>query len=84
VFEQNELKDHLNHLLGELPEPLRAAVVMVDVQEYDYGEAAAALGIPIGTLKSRLARGRVKLRSRLVHSKAHTSQGTITGRLVQR
>ncbi len=39
----------------------RAVVVLVDLQEFDYQEAAGMLGVPIGTVKSRLARGRSRL-----------------------
>ena len=44
--------------LADLPDEFRAAVVMRDVGDMDYGEIAAALDIPIGTVKSRIARGR--------------------------
>jgi hypothetical protein len=39
--------------------------VLVDIQGLDYQEAALAAGIPVGTLKSRLARARMKLRQRV-------------------
>jgi RNA polymerase sigma-70 factor (ECF subfamily) len=44
--------------LRALPETFRAAVMMVDVNELSYEEAAAALDCPVGTLRSRLFRGR--------------------------
>src|SRR5687768_5920470 len=44
--------------LQGLPEVYRAAVLLVDVEELSYEEAAAALGWPLGTVKSRLARAR--------------------------
>jgi RNA polymerase sigma-70 factor (ECF subfamily) len=43
----------------------RAVVVLVDVQDFDYQEAAQILGIPVGTVRSRLARARLRLRSLL-------------------
>lgn len=43
---------------GALPEPYRAAVALVDLEELSYEEAAAALSCPVGTLRSRLFRGR--------------------------
>lgn len=48
--------------LAELPDDFRAAVVLCDVEELGYEEAAALLGVPIGTVKSRHARGRARLR----------------------
>jgi RNA polymerase sigma-70 factor (ECF subfamily) len=44
--------------LERLPESFRAAVLLVDVEELSYEEAAAALDCPVGTLRSRLFRGR--------------------------
>ena len=47
--------------LDELPETLREAVVLRDIDDLDYGEIAEVLGIPLGTVKSRINRGRVQL-----------------------
>ena len=44
--------------LGALPETFRAAVLLVDVEELSYEEAAVVIGCPIGTVQSRLFRGR--------------------------
>lgn len=44
--------------LADLPEEFRVAVVMRDVGDLDYAEIAAALDVPVGTVKSRIARGR--------------------------
>ncbi len=44
--------------LGKLPEEFRSAVLLVDVEELSYEEAAGVLACPIGTLRSRLARAR--------------------------
>jgi RNA polymerase sigma-70 factor, ECF subfamily len=51
--------------LAELPEEFRAAVVLRDVLGYDYSQIAEVLGIPPGTVKSRIARGRATLADRL-------------------
>jgi RNA polymerase sigma-70 factor (ECF subfamily) len=51
--------------LAELPEDQRAAVLLVDGGELDYDGAAEVLGVPRGTVASRVARGRRLLRSRL-------------------
>jgi RNA polymerase sigma-70 factor (ECF subfamily) len=48
--------------LGRLPEAQRTAVVLIALEDFSYGEAARVLGVPIGTLMSRLARGREALR----------------------
>jgi len=49
-----------------LPEYHRNVVLLVDVQGYDYAEAAELLGLPLGTVKSRLSRARSALRDQLV------------------
>ena len=51
----------LDDALNGLPEDLRAAVVLRDVADLDYREIAEVLDIPIGTVKSRIARGRSAL-----------------------
>jgi RNA polymerase sigma-70 factor (ECF subfamily) len=51
--------------LAELPEGFRAAIYLADVEGYPYRDVAAMLGVPIGTVMSRLHRGRAKLRHRL-------------------
>ena len=51
--------------LGDVPENFREVVVLVDVGEFSYADAAEILGIPIGTVMSRLYRGRRLLKQRL-------------------
>ena len=48
--------------LSRLPEAQRAALVLIALENFSYSEAARVLGIPLGTLMSRLARGREALR----------------------
>jgi RNA polymerase sigma-70 factor (ECF subfamily) len=51
--------------LDALPEDFRVAVVLRDVADLDYGEIAEAVGVPVGTVKSRIARGRSQLATAL-------------------
>jgi RNA polymerase sigma-70 factor (ECF subfamily) len=55
----------IDDALADLPEEYKAPVVMRDVGDLDYAEIAEALGVPIGTVKSRIARGRRILVERL-------------------
>jgi RNA polymerase sigma-70 factor (ECF subfamily) len=63
---RRELAEVLQATLMTLPEDQRLAVVLVDVQEFSYEESAKIMGIPVGTVKSRLSRGRLALRDRLL------------------
>jgi RNA polymerase sigma factor (sigma-70 family) len=56
-----ELGDAIQECLKRLEADFRAAIVLVDVQGLDYAEAATAIGKPLGTVKSRLARGRKRI-----------------------
>jgi RNA polymerase sigma factor (sigma-70 family) len=60
--EQGELAQAIQRCLDHLPDEFRVVAVMVDVQGFDYHETANAIGKPLGTVKSRLARARVRLR----------------------
>jgi RNA polymerase sigma-70 factor (ECF subfamily) len=51
--------------LGGLPGEFREAILLVDVEELSYQEVSGVLGIPIGTVKSRVSRGRAMLREAL-------------------
>ena len=51
--------------LDRIPADFRAVILMVDVEEFSYKEAAEILAIPIGTIMSRLSRGRKLLREQL-------------------
>lgn len=59
--EQFALRDELQTALNQLPEEFRAPVVLRDCGGLDYAEIAETLGIPPGTVRSRIARGRTKL-----------------------
>jgi RNA polymerase sigma-70 factor (ECF subfamily) len=58
-----------------LPENFRTLVLLVDVEGLTYREAAEALDVPIGTVMSRLSRGRGLLRLELVRHAPESSTG---------
>jgi RNA polymerase sigma-70 factor, ECF subfamily len=62
LMERAELDNALQTCLRGLPEEFRAVVLMVDVEGMDYQEVSLAVGKPLGTVKSRLARARLKMR----------------------
>lgn len=59
---RSELYRHLDAALRHLPEDQRTAVVLCDVYGMDYGEVASATESALGTVKSRIHRGRLRLR----------------------
>ena len=63
--ERRELEQVIQQALNRLDADQRTIVVLIDQQDFDYAEAAQILRIPIGTVKSRLARARLRLRQLL-------------------
>jgi RNA polymerase sigma-70 factor (ECF subfamily) len=61
IIERSELRGRILNSIRRLSPEYRLPVVMIDLQDMDYAEAAASLGIPLGTFKSRLARARMQL-----------------------
>ncbi len=61
-LENSELKRNLSRAIQTLPEEMRAAVVLRDIQGFSYEEIANMLSTNVGTVKSRISRGREKLR----------------------
>lgn len=66
VFTRQETAAAVRQAVDELPEPFRGAVILVDLQEQSYETAARVLGVPKGTVRSRLFRGRRLLQERLI------------------
>lgn len=60
--ERTELREMLQGFINQLPIYARTVLVLVDIQGLDYSEAAAVLGVSVGTVKSRLARARKRIR----------------------
>jgi len=63
--EQNQESAQLYKMLDELPDVYRSVITLIDINELDYSEAAEALSVPVGTVKSRLARARLQMQKKL-------------------
>ncbi len=61
VLEHRELSERIHRALLRISEDLREAVILRDLEELTYGEIAEMLKVPVGTVKSRINRGRVEL-----------------------
>jgi len=55
----------LYKMLDELPEVYRNILTLIDLQDMDYSEVAQILQVPLGTVKSRLARARLQMKLKL-------------------
>jgi len=65
TVQQKEDDEDLYRMVNELPLVYRSVILLVDVYEMDYAEVAEALHLPIGTVKSRLARARMQMKEKL-------------------
>lgn len=62
MAENNDRIEAVKDCLSQLPEEYRVVMVLIDVQEEDYQTAAEILSKPLGTIKSRLMRARLRMR----------------------
>ena len=67
AYAEMHLDPEVQQALDSLPADFRAAVVLCDLEGLSYEEIAATLGIKVGTVRSRIHRGRVLLREALAH-----------------
>lgn len=70
------LRGDIEHAMNRLPPDFRTAVVMCDVQGLTYEEIARSTGWPLGTVRSRIHRGRKLLREALTPGRSEASRAT--------
>jgi RNA polymerase sigma-70 factor (ECF subfamily) len=66
LLDRADLGPAIREALDRIPETYRSAVVLVDVEDQSYEDAAEVLGVPVGTVRSRLFRGRKLLQQELM------------------
>lgn len=66
IFARLDLGPAIADALSKIPEPFRSTVIIVDVEDQSYESAAEILGVPIGTVRSRLFRGRRLMQEQLL------------------
>jgi RNA polymerase sigma factor (sigma-70 family) len=74
AFDDTHLDDDVQAALKALPPEYRAAVVLCDIEGFSYEEIAATLGVKLGTVRSRIHRGRAQLRTALEHRRPATAE----------
>jgi|SRR5579863_377238 len=67
AFDERHLDFDISAALADLPPEYRAAVVLCDIEGLTYEEIADVLGVKLGTVRSRIHRGRAQLRAALEH-----------------
>ncbi|GAB3592108.1 RNA polymerase sigma factor SigE [Angustibacter peucedani] len=67
VYDDTHLDDDVQAALDALAPQFRAAVVLCDIEGLSYEEVAVTLGVKLGTVRSRIHRGRAQLREALAH-----------------
>jgi RNA polymerase sigma factor (sigma-70 family) len=67
AYDERHLDADIQHALDSLSPEYRAAVVLCDIEGLTYEEVAATLGVKLGTVRSRIHRGRAQLRQALEH-----------------
>jgi RNA polymerase sigma factor (sigma-70 family) len=67
TYDDTHFDDDVQRALDALPPDFRAAVVLCDIEGLSYEEIAATLGVKLGTVRSRIHRGRAQLREALAH-----------------
>ncbi|MHA6806248.1 RNA polymerase sigma factor SigM [Salinifilum ghardaiensis] len=78
-FAVQDTRMEVRDALASLPEDQRAPVVLVDVEGYSVAEAAAMLGVASGTVKSRCARGRLRMAKLLGHLRNPSAHPDVPG-----
>lgn len=78
LISQREDQLEIAQALAQLPQDQREAILLVDVEGWSVEEAAQLLRCPTGTVKSRCARGRAKLATRLQHLRNPDAGGRVT------
>jgi len=75
LFERAETRQRIDTAIARLPAPFREVVVLRDIDDLSYKEIADVAGVPIGTVMSRLARGRRLLMSYLAQPDSGAGNG---------
>jgi RNA polymerase sigma-70 factor (ECF subfamily) len=76
VYDDTHFDPDVQKALQSLPPDFRAAVVLCDIEGLSYEEIAATLGVKLGTVRSRIHRGRAQLRAALSHRAPRAAGGT--------
>jgi RNA polymerase sigma-70 factor (ECF subfamily) len=83
IYARLDIGPALREAIDELAEPFRSAVILVDVEDLSYDAAAEVMEVPIGTVRSRLFRGRRLLQEKLASLAAEYGLGPAAAEAVR-
>jgi len=66
LFELIDVRPAIDRAIAALPEPHHSILVLIDLEDHSYEEAAALLDVPVGTVRSRLFRARRMIQEALI------------------
>ena len=75
IFIERANRQLVQNAIAELPLKFREIILLCEVEEMSYQEIAEALGVPLGTVMSRLSRARAALRCAILHKLGGASRG---------
>ena len=79
AFDDRHLDSDIQEALADLPPEYRAAVILCDIEGLTYEEIADVLGVKLGTVRSRIHRGRAQLRTALEHRRPRHPASRLQG-----
>jgi len=79
LFDQIDVRPAIERAVDSLPEPHRSVLILVDMEGQSYSEAAATLGVALGTVRSRLFRARREVQRALINHAQDMNIGTSPG-----
>jgi RNA polymerase sigma factor (sigma-70 family) len=83
AFDERHLDFDISAALADLPPEYRAAVVLCDIEGLTYEEIADVLGVKLGTVRSRIHRGRAQLRAALEHRRPRRAGASLLGEVAK-
>lgn len=79
MVRHQENRERVEQALRQVPEPFRTTLILRDIEEFVYEEVAAIQGINLGTVKSRLVRGRACLKALLIATQPSSRPAALAG-----
>lgn len=83
ILFHREAREEIEAALRKVPEPFRMALILRDIEGFAYEEVGEMLGVGVGTVKSRLARGRACLKALVLNQREQDFRAVATGAMLR-